>query len=339
MRGAPVERDAFDAAVRAGIDLAARGFVHPAALHADEAVLDEIEAADAMLAAKLIERGEQRGGRHRLAVERGAVALLEVDGDVFGLVRRILGIDRAAVDVVRRLLPRILEHFAFGGGVEEVRVGRERAFAALVLGDGDLMLFGPCDQCGAAGQIPFAPRGDDLDARLQRIGGKFKAHLIVALAGSAVGDSVGTGLAGDLDEALGNERPGDRGAEQVIAFVAGIGAHHREHEIAHEFLAQVVDVDVLGLDAHQLGLGAGRGEFFTLAEIGGERHYLAAVGHLQPLEDDAGIETAGVGEDDALDFRHGSQLPVDRYRMARRLAGPRARCNLLGADQPLRAAR
>ena len=179
------------------------------------------------------------------------------------------------------------------------------------------MRLGPGDQRGAAGEIPFAPRSNDLDARLQRIGRQFKAHLIVALAGGTVCDRVGASFPRDLDQALGNERAGDRGAEQVVAFIAGIGAHHREDEIAHEFLAQVVDVDVLGLDAHQFGLGAGRGEFLALAEIGGERHHLAAVRHLQPLEDDAGIETARIGEDDALDigalwFRHGSQLPVDR---------------------------
>jgi hypothetical protein len=45
----------------------------------------------------------------------------------------------------------------------------------------------------------------------------------------------------DLDLPLGDQRPGDRGAKQIVAFVARIGAHHREDEIADEFLAQIVD--------------------------------------------------------------------------------------------------
>ena len=116
-------------------------------------------------------------------------------------------------------------------------------------------------------------------------------------------DGVGAGLAGDLDQPFGNERSRDRGAEQVIPLVTGVGAHHREDEIAHELLAQIVNVDVLGLDAHQFGFGAGRRELFALSEIGGEGHDLAVIGYLQPLEDHARVEAARVGEDYSLDFR------------------------------------
>src|SRR3546814_8153228 len=75
---AAVEGDAFDPAMRAGIDFAARRFVHTARLHADEAVLDQVEPADAMLAAQVVERREQGRGRHRLSVQRDAVAALEI---------------------------------------------------------------------------------------------------------------------------------------------------------------------------------------------------------------------------------------------------------------------
>ena len=43
-----VERDALDRAVRGEQDGAARGLVDAAALHADEAVLDQVEPADAV---------------------------------------------------------------------------------------------------------------------------------------------------------------------------------------------------------------------------------------------------------------------------------------------------
>ena len=48
---------------------------------------------------------------------------------------------------------------------------------------------------------------------------QLEAHLVVALAGGAVGDRVGAFRARDLHLGLGDERPRDRGAEQVGALV------------------------------------------------------------------------------------------------------------------------
>ena len=106
----------------------------------------------------------------------------------------------------------------------------------------------------------------------------------------------------DLDLALGDQRPRDRGAEQVQPLVERVGAHHREDVIADEFLAQVVDEDVLGPDPHQLGLVPRRLQLLALAEVGGEGHHLAAIGLLQPFQDHAGVEAARKGEHDALDL-------------------------------------
>ncbi len=154
-------------------------------------------------------------------------------------------------------------------------------------------------------ELPLAPRRDDLDLRVQRIGRELEPHLIVALAGRAMRDRVRAGLPRDLDEALGDERPGDGGAEQILPLIDRVGAEHREHEVAHEFLAHVLDEDVLRLDAHQLRLAPRRLQLLALPEIGGEGDDLAPIGRLQPLEDDGGVEPAGIGEDDFLDFRLG----------------------------------
>ncbi len=110
---------------------------------------------------------------------------------------------------------------------------------------------------------------------------------------------IGAGLLGDLDLALGDQRPGDRGAEQILALIECIGAEHREDEVAAELLAHILDEDLL--DPGHLGLLARRLQLLALAEIGGEGHHLAAVGLLQPFQDDAGVEPAGIGEHDLLD--------------------------------------
>jgi hypothetical protein len=154
-------------------------------------------------------------------------------------------------------------------------------------------------------RVPFAPRRHHLDRRVQRIGGELEADLVVALAGRAVGDGVGAGGGGDLDEALGDQRPRDGGAEEVLPLVDGVGAEHRKDEVADELLAQVFDEDVLGLHAEELGLAARRLELFALAEVGGEGDDLAAVFGLEPFEDDRGVEPAGIGEDDLVQRGHG----------------------------------
>ena len=300
MRGLAVERQRLDGAVGDGEDGAARRFIDAARLHADEAVLDEVEAADAIVMAQAIELGEQRCGRHLLAVDGDGIALQELDFDVGRLVGRILRRDGALVDVGRRLLPGVFQHLALGGGVQQVRIDREGRFAALVLGHGDLVRFGEFDQVGAALELPLAPGGDDLDVGVERIGGEFEADLVVALAGGAMGDGVGAGFRRDLDQALGDQGTGDRGAEQIDALIDGIGAEHREDEIADEFLALVLDVDFL--DAQHLGLLAGGLQFAALAQVGGEGHDFGAIFGLQPFEDDRGVETARIGEDDFLHF-------------------------------------
>src|SRR3990170_3458987 len=100
--------------------------------------------------------------------------------------------------------------------------------------------------------------------------------------------------------------------KQIFALVQGIGAEHREHEVTHEFLAQVLDEDVLLPDPHRERLGARRRDLPALTDVGGERDHLAAVDVLQPPENDRGVEPARVGEYDlAVRFFAGfPDLPV-----------------------------
>ena len=240
-------------------------------------------------------------GRQLLAVDRDGVAALEIDADVGRLVGRVLGIDGARIDIVRHLLRRVFQHLAFRGGMQQVGVDRERRLAALVLGDRNLVLLGECDQRLARAQVPFAPRRDHGHVGLERVVGELEAHLVVALAGGAVRHRIGADLFGDLDLLLGDQRPRDRGAEQILALVERVGAEHRKHVVAHELLAQILDEDVLRLDAEQQRLLARRLELLALAEIGREGDHLAAVGGLQPFEDDRRVEPARIGEHDLLD--------------------------------------
>src|ERR1700730_14559865 len=68
MHRAAVKAEALDAAMRQLQDRAARRLVDAARLHADKAVLDQIEPADAMLAADLVQPGQECSRRQLLSV-------------------------------------------------------------------------------------------------------------------------------------------------------------------------------------------------------------------------------------------------------------------------------
>ena len=70
------------------IDGAARGLVHAAALHPDEAVLDQVEPADPWRLPSSLSLASSCGRRQRLAIHRNAVAALELDGDFLRRVGR-----------------------------------------------------------------------------------------------------------------------------------------------------------------------------------------------------------------------------------------------------------
>ena len=81
-----IHGDGFDGAVRVVQDGAAGRFVDPAVFHAGISVLDDVDAADGVLATQRIELVDQRGGAERFAVDGDRDALLETDFDIFSLV-------------------------------------------------------------------------------------------------------------------------------------------------------------------------------------------------------------------------------------------------------------
>jgi hypothetical protein len=70
--------------------------------------------------------------------------------------------------------------------------------------------------------------------------------LVIALAGGTVGEGVAVLSAGDIDHAFGDDRAGDAGAKEVLAFIDGSGLEHREDEVTREFLAQIADDALAG---------------------------------------------------------------------------------------------
>ena len=162
------------------------------------------------------------------------------------------------------------------------------------------MLFRVGDHLGTPWKFlaePFlAPGGNDFDLRRERRRGQLEAHLIVSLAGRTVGHRRGRFGSGDLDHALGDQWPGDARAQEILSLVQRSCLHHGKDKITGKFLSQIVHLTVGRSRGERLGFEAV--EFLRLTHIGAEGDDLRAVGFLEPVEDDGGIQSTRIRDDD-----------------------------------------
>lgn len=116
--------------------------------------------------------------------------LLEVDSEVLGLVRSSHGVLGQLPHVGGRSGVGVLQDASLVRAVSEVLIHTPRL--GLGGGDGDALLGGIVEEVVTADETlveyRIAPRGDYLDVGLEGVEGKLEADLIVALAGTAVGD-------------------------------------------------------------------------------------------------------------------------------------------------------
>ena len=300
MEDLPVERERLQRPPRDVQDGPARCLVHAARLHPHVAILDEIDAAHAVLPAEPIETLEHGHRLQAVTVDRNRISSLEVDqhldGNVGGRLRRVGELEH----LVGRRRPRVLEDPSLVGDVEQVAVGGVRPFRRHR--HGNVVAPGELDERGARVQLPLPPRRDHAKLRRQRGVRQLEAHLIVALAGGAMGDRVGALLQRDVDLSARDERTRDGCPQQVAALVDGVGPQHGKDEVADEFLAQIDDVDPDR--ARPERLLADRQQLLALTEVGTEGDHLAAVALDEPAQADGGVEPARVGENDLLRIRH-----------------------------------
>ena len=282
-------------------DGAAGGLVDAAALHAHQPVFHNIQQADAVGAAHLVQVLDEGNAVHLLAVDGGGDALLKVDGQVGGGVGRLLGGNaqlQKAFLVVLRLLRGQLQIEALMGQVPQV----------LVLGivglpadaQRDVVSLGVVDLLVTALDAPLPPGGDDGHVGGQRLEGQLEPHLIVALAGAAVADGVGALLDGNFRQTLGDAGPRMGGAQQVV-LILGVRLQAGPDEVLHILLLQIQHIQLgrAGLD----GLFLQTVQLGALAHITGNGDDLAVVVVLfQPGNDDGGVQPAGVGQHHLFDL-------------------------------------
>ena len=161
----------------------------------------------------------------------------------------------------------------------------------------DAALFEIVDHVGTAleGEVfRHAPRGDDFDVGFDGVSGQFETNLIVAFSGRAVADGLCALFENDIHHALGDQRAGNRGAEQIGTFVDGVGLHDREDIVLGELLFDVVDNAFHRAVFERLLFKTV--EFLFLPDIRAVADHFGIIFFLQPGQEHRGVQPAGISQ-------------------------------------------
>ena len=294
--GGAVQDQLFQLLVGFHQDGAAGSLINASGLHADNTVLNDVNDADAVLAAQLVELADDVGNAHGFAVEGLGNALLEGHGHIGDFIGSLLGCyaqDQQVVIVGHE--GRIFQLQAFVADVPEVPV----TAVAAVSGEGqvDAVLLTVFDLGLTGIQCPLVvpPGGDDLEIGGQGLDAQLETDLVIALAGGAVADGGGVFLTGDLDQLLGDQRTCHRGAQQVFVLIDGVCLYAGNDIFIREFLSDIQDV--------QLGSAAVFCSFFQavqlffLAAVDADTDDFVAEVLFEPGDDRGRIKAAGIGKD------------------------------------------
>ena len=299
--GRSVQYQLFHGAQRGDHDGTTRGLVAATGLHAHHAVLGDVDAAHAVLAGTLVQGHQDLVRSQRLVVNGHHFALGHGKLDVFRLVRCLLRVDSPLPDSFGRLVPGALQLATLGGDVPGVGVAAVDLLQGRLAGDVAGFQIG--QQIFPGAHVPQTPGGDHFQLGRQCGDRAFETHLIVALAGTAVGDGVCAFRQGRFHHRLGDDGTGHGGAQQVGAFVDGACLQGRIDVLFDELFPQILD-DALG--------GAGGDGFLLdpfqivtlLTDVGDEGDDLRIVVLLQPGNDGRGIQSARVSQYDLVDSAH-----------------------------------
>ncbi len=239
----------------------------------------------------LVECLDHLYGAERLPVDRHRVPFGELDLYVLGGVRRVLWRRRPLKHLRIGLERRILERSALVGDVPEVLVTRiELGLIDPV--QRNVALPRISEELLARAVLPFTPGGDDGQLRRERLKGQLEADLIVPLPRAAVGERVRTDLPRDRNHAATDDRPGHRGAQQVLPTVHRPGPKRGPDEILHEALSEILAVEFRG--ACRLGLLGQSFEAARLTDICGDADDLGTVVLAKPGHDHRGVEASRI---------------------------------------------
>src|SRR5829696_3230809 len=227
----------LELAVAAEYDRGGGNLVDVADLEPDHAILDLIDDADPVAAAQLPRPLQQLDQTEALAVQGDRTPGLEAEPDQLGLLWRALGPDDELEDVLGGGLVEVLDLTTLRGAAPEVVVDRIGGRLGATF-DGDAALAGIRDLL-LTPHLPLPHRRDHLQLGIERGDRRLQPHLVVSLAGAAVGNRVASVLASCVDRELRDQRPPQRGEEGIAAAVKRVRLDRGEHVGLGELLAGI----------------------------------------------------------------------------------------------------
>jgi hypothetical protein len=126
-----------------------------------------------------------------------------------------------------------------------------------------------------------------------------EAHLVVALAGAAVGDGRGAEALGGGHEVLDDDRAGERGDHGVGVHVQGVGLQRGHAVLGRELVAGVGHVGLDGA-AVEGALPDGLEVLPALPDVDGHGDDLRPRRLPDPADGHGGVQASRVGQHDAL---------------------------------------
>lgn len=253
-----VKAEKLEVVVSSVEDGSTGGLVAATGLETNVTVLNNINAANTVLATDLVQVLEHLKGSgdlsavglvDDLAGDTGLEGNEEVHGGVGG-VHDVLGflLEHEARVVLRAGEGRVLKFTRLVGDVEKVLILTVR----VLLGGshGDVELLGVLEEVLATLELlavlRLTPEGHALELGVHAEVAELEANLVVTLAGGAVADVGGVLVVGDLDLALADAGASDGGTEKVASLVDGVGGDHGVHKVLDELLAKVLAVKGVG---------------------------------------------------------------------------------------------
>ena len=167
-------------------------FVCAAGFHTDQAVFNDVGAADAVLRRNFVEHVEKINWTELRAVDAHRGASFKADFDFFGFVRSFFRRGGPLPHGFMGRIGGIFEFAAFVAEVPDVAVAAVDVFLALL--DLHVVFRGVGDGVFSRIDVPFAPRGDDLNVWRNSFVGQLETDLIVPFSGAAVRETVGAEL-------------------------------------------------------------------------------------------------------------------------------------------------
>ena len=122
-------------------------------------------------------------------------------------------------------------------------------------------------------------------------------------------DRNGILLAGDVDKTFDNAWAGHGSAKKIFILINGIGLDAWYNEVLRKIIYDILNVK-LGCAAELCTLLQVI-DFISLTDICAHTDDIIAECLLEPRDDGCRIQTAGIGEDDFLDLRHGILPPTN----------------------------